>query len=315
MDTVRKYLEKINTRDGLSVDYRFAEPLSPLTTFKIGGAADLYIRLEGEGATGILASLRAMARGEGLSIFVLGGGANIVVSDRGMRGIVLDTGGLRGCSFSEGRVTVRAGTPVDEAIEACAARGLSSLEFLYGMPGTIGGALWMNARCYGASISDALLEVRFLNEEDRLAGLPLRSDDWSYKRSPFQAMDALILEADFITKPMDELDIRAQMTAHRADREAKGHYRLPSAGSSFKNDRAFGKPTGQIIDELGLRGSAVGGARVADWHGNIIVNTGDASAADVANLVAFLEKRVFEATGFTLEPEILFVGDWNSLRV
>jgi UDP-N-acetylmuramate dehydrogenase len=263
------------------------------------------------------------ARSGGVPLFILGAGANLVVADRGIRGIVLDTGGWRGTEFVRGRdggfcgMTVRAGTPVDEAVEAAAAAGLSGLEFLAGMPGSVGGALWMNARAYGKAVSAVLAETGVLSAEDagtagtfRRAAVPFNAPDWDYKKSPFQGRDALILDARFTLERRDEAAIRREMAAHVRDREQKGHYRFPSAGSAFRNNRDFGKPTGQIIDELGLRGFALGGARVAPFHGNIIINTGKARAEDIRVLTEEVARRVRAAAGLVLEPEILFVGEW-----
>jgi UDP-N-acetylmuramate dehydrogenase len=185
------------------------------------------------------------------------------------------------------------------------------LEFLAGMPGTIGGALWMNARCYGSSVSDVLLETTFLDEgwEKRL--LPFRPEDFSYKRSPFQARSVLILSGRFALVPENPEELQKKMAEYRGDRESKGHYRFPSAGSAFKNNRDFGKPTGMIIDELGLRGLRVGNAEVAPWHGNIIINRGAASAWDIRRLTEEVAQRVLNQRGLLLECEILFVGEWD----
>jgi len=288
--------------------------MAPRTTFKVGGPADLWARPEGPEAESLCAAVLRAAREEEVPVLVLGGGANVVVADRGVRGLVLDTGGLSGCSFSEGEggpsVVIRAGTAVDDAVEACADRSYSCLEFMAGMPGTIGGAVWMNARCYGSSVSDVLRETTIVDEEFAVRRVPFEPAAFSYKRSPFQTRRVLIVSARFALAPKDAAAVRAEADLRRADREAKGHYRLPSAGSSFKNDYGYGKPTGQIVDELGLRGLSVGGARVSDWHGNIIVNAGGATAADIRALVDLVADRVAAALGLALEPEILFVGDW-----
>jgi UDP-N-acetylmuramate dehydrogenase len=284
-------------------------------------------------------------------VFILGGGANILVADRGIRGIVLDTAGWKNISpenslknpieqkkkFSAGlrrreadgeSMVFYAGTAADEAAGAAAALGLSGFEFLAGMPGSIGGALWMNARCYEKSVSDVLVETEILEfppgaehsadpqgnggkaspPERRL--IPFNAADFGYKKSPFQGRDALILSGRFVFRPRPEAEIRREMEGHRRDREEKGHYRYPSAGSAFKNNREFGKPTGKIIDELGLRGFSAGGAQVAPFHGNIIINTGNASSADIRSLIDEVAARVRAATGFMPEPEILFAGDW-----
>lgn len=304
-------MEKINTEFSFQGDLRFDEPLSSHTTFRVGGPADVWVRPSGKGAPDYFAALLRAARAEDVPVFILGGGANIVPSDRGVRGIVLDLGAWAGCDFSdEGIVEIRAGTTVDDAVESCAARGRGCLEFLAGMPGSVGGAVWMNARCYGRSVSDLLLETCILDESGRPVRVPAKADEFAYKKSPFQSRDILILTASFHTVPAAEEELRARMAELRADREFKGHYRLPSAGSVFKNDYAYGVPTGRIVDELGLRGLCLGGARVADWHGNIIVNTGAATAADIRALSEEVARRVKKARGLALECEILFVGDW-----
>jgi len=283
------------------------------STFKTGGPADCWLKPSGEGYPAFTAALLAAARAEHIPVFVLGGGANILVADAGLRGIVLDTGGWAGETGrqQEGILEFRAGTNLDSAAEIAAEAGLSGLEFLAGMPGSIGGAVWMNARCYGQEIADVLTETEVIDfssgsAPERLR-LPAVKSEFSYKHSPFQGRDSLILSASFRLIPGETREIRAVMYSHRKDRETKGHYRYPSAGSVFKNNPRFGKPTGQIIDELGLCGLRKGGAQVAPWHGNIIVNTGGASAADIRALIEEVAARIKAATGFDLEPEVLFI--------
>ncbi|GHV25782.1 UDP-N-acetylenolpyruvoylglucosamine reductase [Spirochaetia bacterium] len=286
------------------------------TAFKVGGPADLWVRPRGDCFPGFTAALLFEARSLGIPLFILGGGANLVVSDAGIRGIVLDTSGWTGCTGDGPVLRFRAGTAVDDAVEAAAERGLGGLEFLAGMPGAIGGAVWMNARCYGRQVSDALLRTEIV-EHSPLDGslnrvwVPCKSEDFGYKRSPFQKRSPLILAAEFGLEKRAVPEIRREMAEHRRDREEKGHYRYPSAGSVFKNSREFGKPTGKIIDELGLRGYSVGGAQVAPWHGNIIINTGNATAADIRELMEQAAEKVRDATGFVLEPEIIFAGEWD----
>jgi UDP-N-acetylmuramate dehydrogenase len=173
----------------------------------------------------------------------------------------------------------------------------------------------MNARCYDRSVSEALAGAEYL---DFSAGMPERvwlgvsPEAFSYKKSPFQGRDWLILEVSFGLEPAEEGAIRSKMEEYRRDRTAKGHYRYPSAGSVFKNNRDFGKPTGKIIDELGLCGLTSGDAQAAPWHGNIIINRGNASAGDIRNLSGELRRRVQEALGLELESEILFIGEWDT---
>jgi UDP-N-acetylmuramate dehydrogenase len=314
MITLQGFIEKINSRPGFAGTFRYNEPMSGHTTFQVGGPADLWVRPEGDCFPDYAALLLEAARKEGIPVFILGGGANIVVADKGIRGIVLDTGGWRGGAEAppSGEIEVRSGTAVDEAVEAAAAAGLGGLEFLAGMPGTLGGAVWMNARCYEKSVSQALTATLILDESLNPVWVPLCPGEFGYKKSPFQERQVLILSARFALTPRPEGDIRREMEEHRRDREEKGHYRYPSAGSAFKNNRDFGKPTGKIIDELGLRGLTRGGAMIAPWHGNLIVNIGNALASDIRALVDETAARVKAAAGFVLEPEILFVGEWGA---
>ena len=329
---------------------RYDEPMSRHTTFKVGGKADVWVRPGKETFPGYAARLLKAAGEEGIPVFVLGAGANIVVSDRGIRGIVLDTGAFRGIGKREGRkapeeraikeedlpeeeyiskrgvdfetlkvrrgaslfsVAVLAGTSVDGLVSRLADRGLSGLEFLAGMPGSVGGAVWMNARCYEKSVSDVLIETEILDENYQRQKIPFRPEDFSYKKSPFQGRNTLILQARFAVQFRQSPDIRREIVSYRQDRTDKGHYNFPSAGSAFKNNRDFGDPTGKIIDHLGLRGLSMGGAQVAPWHGNIIINTGSATAKDIRVLMAEVARRVKAERGFDLESEILFVGDWD----
>jgi UDP-N-acetylmuramate dehydrogenase len=315
MTKLRKIIEKINTKVPFRGELRYDEPLAAHTTFRVGGPADLWVRPRGEVFPGYAALLLETARSEGVPVFILGGGANLVIADRGIRGIVLDTGGWTGWTEpavreNAGDILVRSGTAVDALADALAGQGWGGLEFLAGMPGSVGGAVWMNARCYERSVSDVLLETEILDESLARLKIPFKAGDFGYKKSPFQERGGLILSARFRLRPGGGETTRRETEGRRRDREARGQYRFPSAGSAFKNNRDFGKPTGKIIDELGLRGFSAGGAQVAPWHGNFIINTGNAAAGDIRSLVEEVAARVKAATGFVLEPEILFVGDW-----
>jgi UDP-N-acetylmuramate dehydrogenase len=320
MLTLRKILEKINTDLGYKADIRYEESMTGHTTFKVGGPADAWVRPGGDSFPLYAAALMETARTEGIPVFLLGGGANLVVADSGIRGIVLDSTGWTGCEFEPpDLVRVRSGTPADEAAETAAREGWGGLDFLAGMPGTMGGAVWMNARCYETSVSDILEDTEFLaadgGERPGEALKPMWvsrfEGDFSYKKSPFQSREGIILSARFRLRRRDRTELLRRMEELRRDREQKGHYRSPSAGSAFKNRRDFGKPTGKILDELGLRGLTVGGAAIAPWHGNIIINTGNASAADIRALTELAAEKAKAALGIDLEPELLFAGDWD----
>jgi UDP-N-acetylmuramate dehydrogenase len=296
-----------------ALDYRFDEPMAAHTSFRVGGPADLWLRPRGDLFPPFARLLLRRAKEAGFPVFILGGGANLVVGDRGIRGIVLDTGGWTGIQKDGEELYIKSGTPIDAITDYSARQGLAGLEFLAGMPGTLGGAVWMNARCYETSLSDILDAVEILSPPGEEAGhrwVPRSPGDFGYKRSPFQGREDLILGARLGITWGDPATIRRAMAEHREDRERKGQYRCPSAGSVFKNNRDFGASTGRIIDELGLRGLRQGGAQVAPWHGNIIINTGGARAADIRSLTDQVAARVKTERGLELEREVLFVGEF-----
>jgi UDP-N-acetylmuramate dehydrogenase len=198
-----------------------------------------------------------------------------------------------------------AGCKMDSIIRYCAEHKLGGLEEFSGLPGTVGGAVYMNARCYDKQVSEALTQVEFVGGECQV-----NPADWGYKKSPFQGSGRVILGASFAVSQLTEEEVKASVekaAGFRADREKKRHFDYPSAGSVFKNNHEFGKPSGMIIDEAGLRGYRIGGAQVAPWHGNIIINTGNATSADIRALADYVAKTVFVKFGFRLEPEIVFL--------
>jgi UDP-N-acetylmuramate dehydrogenase len=302
--SVGKLAAKIKIRGRVAA----AEPMRAHTSFRLGGPADLY--LVPADPEDLAAALSVLAT-EGVPAFLLGGGTNLLVADGGIRGAVVDLTGIRGLEAGPDTVSALCGTPIDDAAGFARDRGLSGLEFAASLPGTVGGAVWMNARCYEREIADALESVETLD-----AGLALRRRlfepaEWGYKRSPFQSTTDVILRAVFRLGPGDPGTIEEAMRRHRQDREVKGHFLHPCAGSVFKNDRSFGKPTGRLIDELGLKGLRIGGAQVAPYHGNIIVNLGDATAADVRALIERVEREVADRLGLHLEREVILAGDWR----
>ena len=286
---------------------KLAEPMAAHTSFRMGGPADLYVQpANADETAGIL---RACAR-ESVPVFLLGGGTNILVSDSGIRGVVIDMSRLAGIRAEGTLLAVQCGTPASDVAEFALARGLSGLEFAYALPGSMGGAVWMNARCYGAECSDVLEYVDFLGQDLVKQRYMMNRADWGYKRSPFQGGRRVILEAGLRLAPGERAAMETLMQSHRSDRERKGHFLHPCAGSIFKNNRAFGAPTGQLIDSLGLKGTRIGGAQVAPFHGNIFINTGDAHAKDMLALIELVEREVRTRLGLELEREVILAGDW-----
>jgi UDP-N-acetylmuramate dehydrogenase len=287
---------------------RMDEPMKEHTSFRIGGPADLYIRPANADETAEV--LRVCAR-ESVPVFILGGGTNILVADRGIRGVVVDLSRLAGMRVDGTLVIAQGGTPISDVAELALAQGLKGMEFAYSLPGSVGGAVWMNARCYGSEIGDVLEHADYLDEDLRPRSYRMRREDWGYKRSPFQDAQGVILSIGLRLSPGDRAETEVLMRSHRADRERKGHFLHPCAGSIFKNNRAFGAPTGQLIDSLGLKGTRLGGAQVAPFHGNIFINTGDARASDMRALIELVAGEVQMRLGLELEKEVILVGDWE----
>jgi len=303
MDRILKKLGQIN----LTHPLRQNVTLAPLTTFKLGGPADFFAHPTSPQE---MVELLRVAREIELPVFILGQGANLLISDKGIRGLVIETAGLDRLDFTPQGVTCGAGLQVSKVIEECRNQERSALEFLYSMPSSIGGAVWMNARCYGSEISEHFEAALCLTPQLELIEIPFKSQEWEYKVSPFQVPGLIILEAQFHTKRASRENIEAVMRANESDRESKGHFRAPCAGSIFKNNRAFGNPSGVIIDQCGLKGLEIGGAQVATWHGNIIIARPGSKAAEVRELIEDIKKRVLDLKGFELEEEVIYAGEW-----
>ena len=285
-------------------------PMNLHTTFKTGGIADYFAVPESYNDISILLKFTKM---HSVPVFILGGGANILVSDNGIRGLVIDMSKISKFGFKEDICFAEAGFPISDLSKAAAEKNLSGLDFIYGMPGSVGGAVWMNARCYDVSVSDILLNIDYLDENfeiKTLDGVDIRKK-FSYKFSPFQNSNCVILSASFLLKKDNKDNIWNNMKLHKQDRENKGHYKYPSAGSVFKNNRDFGKPTGTIIDSIGLKGYSRGDAEIASFHGNIIVNKKQARSQDIRNIINYTQNKVNEKLGLKLEAEIQFIGDWG----
>ncbi len=303
MDNVREIAKKINDIETIT-----DAPMKERTTFRTGGSADLLILPadieELQAVLRLLSQLRS-------PFFLLGGGANLLVSDDGIREPVISLEKMNRITVDGCRITAEAGASVEAVCTAALGSSLSGVEFLYRLPGSVGGAVRMNARCYDRSICEVLEEIVYFDKN----GEPMRrtpeDGGFGYKQSPFQENGTVVTAAVFRLREGNPSQIEAEMRANESDRERKGHFRYPCAGSIFKNDRRFGKPSGMLIDEAGLRGLREGGAQVAPFHGNIIINTGEATSTEIRRLIETVRNRVFSAVGCLMEPEVVFAGDWN----
>ena len=327
--SIREIGENIKKLPSFKGNVLFDEPMALRTTMKVGGRAALFV--EPYDALSAAASL-AYCRLQELPVFTLGGGSNLVVSDEGFDCAVISTSRMNSIQLASVHqsveVTCGCGTKMNALADFCAKYGLTGMECFAGLPGTVGGATYMNARCYEKNVSDVLVCAEYIDltvaggETPLLAHYNMNLNDWAYKKSPFQTKASLITAATFKLTALDDRiadghseaaplvqdKIHTQNDHFIQDRICKGHFKAPSAGSVFKNNHDFGKPSGVLIDEAGLKGTAVGGAQVAPWHGNFIINNGNATAADIHSLVSLVQQKVCDKTGFMLEPEIIFCG-------
>ncbi len=289
----------------------YNENMSRHTTFKTGGNARVFASPKTAAA---LLTLIKFVRESSIRYFILGGGSNVVFCDQTFEGVVINTSRLNSISIEEkdkdqAIVKCECGAMTAAFVNWCSKEGLSGAEEFAGLPGSTGGAVYMNARCFDKEISNIFYSARYINQDNNIEEINYNSDDWSYKKSPFTDSSLIILEACFKLKPVSTSieEIQAKCRHYVEERKAKGHFKYPCAGSVFKNNRAFGKPSGAIIDQCGLKGLTNGGAKVADFHGNIIVNTGNASSSQILQLVEKVQAEVKNKTGFLLEPEIIFI--------
>ena len=304
MHNLREIVKKINIEGPVLFD----EPMKNHTTFRIGGPADIFIIPQ---TIQSLKNIIKYCREKNIPWFSLGHGANILVADAGIRGIVIDFSAFSHITCKNEKIKAGAGASVSAVSEAALSSGLSGLEFFYKMPGSVGGALYMNARCYGISTGDGAESAESAEILYNLVTVPLAKADFSYKKSPFMDSGDVILSVTFLLKKGNKKHIKEKMDQFKKDREKKGHFLFPSAGSVFKNNKEFGRTTGEIIDSLSLKGYSIGDARVSPYHGNIIVNQGNARARDVLRLITFIEKKVKHEMDLDLEREIILVGGWE----
>lgn len=320
MADFKTFADKIKNSGQYNGNILFDESIKRRTTFKIGGKTPVLFEPSDSASAAYL--LKNCKESE-IRAFILGGGSNIVFCDETYDGVVISTASLSGariCTETEisepaenGDVFVRcgAGTPMAQFVSFCTENDLWGAEEFAGLPGSVGGALFMNARCFERSISDIFVSAEYIDLETfEKKYIGADKDNWDYKVSPFQDGKKIVLSAIFRLKKHSSEEHSVLLQKNRdfiQERKVKGHFKYPSAGSVFRNDRTIGKPSGKLIDECGLKGTRIGQAQVAPFHGNFIINLGGATQKDVKTLVEFVVNRVREKTGFTLKTEIIFV--------
>ncbi len=281
------------------------EPMSRHTTFRIGGPADYFVCPDREQ----IAEVLAVAKKCGMAITVIGNGSNLLVGDKGIRGLVVEIGSaMNQIMVDKNHITAGAGALLSQVAAKAAAAELGGMEFAAGIPGSVGGAVTMNAGAYGGEMKDILRTVTVLTPEGELKTLDVSEMDLSYRHSCVPEQQYIVLEAEIELGYKPEEEIRAQMEELRNKRIEKQPLEYPSAGSTFK--RPEGYFAGKLIMDAGLRGYRVGDAQVSEKHCGFVINRKNASAQEVRQLMQDVQDKVKAQFGVMLEPEVKMLGEF-----
>lgn len=289
------------------LDYQMDAPLAPVSTFRIGGPADLLVYPYTRDA---LLELLVELKKQGIRRDVFGNGSNVLFADEGYRGVAVFTTKMNRILREENVLWADAGASFTGLAVRALKEGLTGLEFAYGIPGSVGGAIYMNAGAYDGEVAQICAETTvYVPRASLIGAVEVVSGDaqgFGYRTSAFQSMDdAVILSGKFQLKPGDPDEIKAKMVDLMTRRRDKQPLEYPSAGSTFK--RAPGYFTAKLIDEAGLKGFSVGGAQVSEKHAGFVINRGGATAADVLNLIDVIKERIFRLTGVAIECEVRII--------
>ncbi len=273
-----------------------------LTTFKVGGSCTAVYPQ----SVGAFASCIQTLKKNGVKFIVIGNGSNIVFDDNGYDGIVVVTTELKKIEITENKIYALCGTPLHALCTAACGASLSGLQFAYGIPGTVGGAVFMNAGAYDGEIKDCIVSVRCFDLE-KLKFVTLSKDecDFSYRHSAFEDNGLIIVSADFELQLGDKEEIKREMSEIIQKRRDKQPLNYPSAGSAFK--RYPGRYTAKMIDEAGLKGYSVGGAQISEKHAGFIINKDKATCRDIKELVDTVKSVIKDREGIEIECEIRFI--------
>ena len=288
----------------------FGKPLAAYTSLRIGGPVDALVHVDG---LDVLKRVLHVANRHEIPISVLGGGSNVLIRDSGVRGIVLLMRGsfrsyrlLPGADGVAADLKVGAGYSLSRLAMQTGRRGWSGLEYGYGIPGTVGGALVMNSGTSLGEVSDTLLSARMLCRDGELRDMPASAVGLGYRASAFPK-GSVLLEATFRLQRGSAPVINSTMWSAYSRRRQTQPLSLPSAGSTFTNPQ--GRAAGHLIERLGLKGTRIGGAQISPRHANFIINIARATATDVETLIGYVKARVTEAYGISLDREVLILGE------
>ena len=282
------------------------EPMCNHTTFKVGGCADWFLMPESEEQ---LSELLGVTAREGMPVFILGNGSNLLVGDKGIRGVVVCLCKKMDKIQVDGHeIYAESGAVLSRVSNAALAAGLSGIEFASGIPGSMGGAVFMNAGAYEHELKEAVASVRYMDMSGKVSELSCEECEFGYRSSVFSKNDFIILGCRLRLNADNTDDIRARIADYTNRRVTKQPLDKPSAGSTFK--RPVGYFAGGLIEQAQLKGYSIGGAQVSEKHAGFIINTGNATARDVLDLIEYVQKTVFEKFGVRLEPEVKLFGEF-----
>ena len=293
--------------DEIGCEYNENTLLSNCTSFKIGGKADLFVQPDSvEKLTAVISGCKK----NGIEILILGKGSNLLVSDEGFRGVVISTSRLDKIELiDETTIYCQSGVTLSKLCRFALDNSLTGLEFAYGIPGSAGGAAYMNAGAYGGEMKDVLYRCDHMTIDGEVSSLIDEELDLSYRHSAYSKSDKIIIALYLKLKKGNKDEIKSRMDELMGKRRDKQPLEYPSAGSTFK--RPEGYFAGALIEECGLKGFTVGGAQVSKKHAGFVVNIGDATASDVINVIEHCRKTVYETKGVMLEPEVEIIGQEN----
>ena len=292
-----------NRLSELKIEYVKNEPMSRHTTFKVGGPAALMVLPATEAQ---LVNAVKLARMEGTEPLFVGLGSNLLVDDCGLNALVIKTAPqLNACRVDGNRIAAWAGAPLAQVANAAADHALTGLEFAHGIPGSLGGAVVMDAGAYDGEMRQVVRSVRALNQRCDVEELTAEQCEFGYRHSVFSDGSRLVLSAVMELQPGDEAAIRGRMAELMEKRKSKQPLEWPSAGSTFK--RPEGYFAAALIDQCGLKEFRIGGAQVSEKHAGFVINAGGATCRDILDLMDAVRERVFRETGVELEPEVKYL--------
>ena len=281
------------------------EPMKKHTTFRVGGPADVLVQPDETALEAIL----ALCRQYHVSYSFIGNGSNLLVGDKGIRGVVIEMTDPMGNIEVDGtKITAQAGAMLSKIANTAASNGLGGMEFAAGIPGSVGGAVVMNAGAYGGEMKDIIEKVYVLDENGAQLELDRHALDLGYRHSCIPDKKYIVTKVVLELVPRDEAEIRSKMKELNEKRAEKQPLQYPSAGSTFK--RPEGYFAGKLIMDAGLRGYQVGGAQVSEKHCGFVINKGDATAADICQLMRDVSDKVQAQFGVVLEPEVKMIGEF-----